>query len=115
MKKVFFLLVSMIICGSFYSCSGDDDDKEKQENAVKFKVYSNTKGVPITISGSYGGQLIIKDYWERDYVTKQWVVELSATCEVETVLISCEIYVNGKLKERNDGNNHVRVSVRVKE
>lgn len=108
------LILFSFICIFFYSCSDDDDEylkRDNQENRITFKVRSNTPGVPITIDEFYGGVLIIKDYWEGEYVTKRYGAQFTANCEDKTVLITGEIYVNGKLKLRRDGNGQVRLIV----
>ena len=115
--SVVFILLSILFGSVLDSCSGDDDggyEKEKnQENTVMFKVYSNTPGVPITVSGM-GDDKIIKDYWEGETVTKNAVVQICATCKDKTVLMTCEIYVNGKLKVRAEGNSYVLREYRIK-
>lgn len=101
-----------------YSCSDDDDGgaskKEAQENEITFKVFSNTPDVPITISEFYGGTLVIKNSWEGSYTTKRWATQFTATCKDETVLITGEIYVNGKLKMKREGNKYIQLIVDVK-
>ncbi|MDR1501573.1 MAG: hypothetical protein LBT43_03860 [Prevotella sp.] len=113
--KLFFILLSIIFLTSFYSCSDEDDGgyikKENQENEIRFKVYSNTSGVPVTISEFYGGTLVIKDYWEGGYVTKQYGAQFSVSCQDETVLLTGEIYVNGKLRLKKDGNKYIQLIV----
>ncbi|MDR2913484.1 MAG: hypothetical protein LBV74_01380 [Tannerella sp.] len=121
MKNSFLLIfISIFICGSFNSCSEEDDDGgysklKNQENTIKFKVYSNTPGVPITLSDFYFGRLIIKDHWEGVFRTKDWGTNIEASCEDETVLITGEIYVNGELKLKKEGNRHLRLGLTIKE
>lgn len=118
--KIICVLLSIVVCGFLYSCSNEDDDggyaKERDhENTIIKKVFSNTPGVPITINGLQGGgDLIIKDSWEGMYITKNYVVQLEADCKDEKVLMTCEIYVNGKLRSRKDGNSSVMLEVVVK-
>ncbi len=115
--KIISVLLSIIICSSLYSCSNEDGDggyarRRDQENAIMFRVYSNTPDVPITISEFYGGTLIIKDSWKGEYITKQYSTQFAATCKDETVLITGEVYVNGKLKLKKDGNKYIRLIVK---
>lgn len=119
-KVLLLILISIFICGSFYSCSGEDDDfgyskLNNQENTIKFKVYSNTPGVPVKLSDFYfGTSLIIKDYWEGEFITKGWHTGFDASCEDETVLITGEIYVNGKLKLRREANRYLTLDLTIK-
>jgi hypothetical protein len=116
-KNLFFLL-SLIICCSFSSCSKDDDGgyskKENQENVVKLKISTNTPGIPIKLNCYFGQPLIIKDNWEKKYITKQYGAQLTATCDDNAVLITAEIYVNGKLRKRSEGNNYIMLGVDIK-
>lgn len=111
-------LVYMFVFCILSSCSRDyDGGYEKlnnQENEVVFKVYSNTLGVPIDLTGGKEGVLTIKDYYEATWITKAWSVGITARCDDETVLITLEIYVNGKLKEKKSGNRYVRAGATLK-
>lgn len=117
-KIVFLLLLSSIFCGSFFSCSEDDDGgyakKQNKENTVLFKVYSNTPTAPITIQDIPEGYLIIKDHWERQFVTKLYGAQFSASCDDKDVLITGEIYVNGKLLLKREGNRYISLNVDFK-
>lgn len=117
-KNLLIILLPFFICCLFSSCSEDDDGgyskKLNQENVIKFKVISNTLDAPVTISEFYGGNLIIKNSWENEFVTKDYGTHFFATCENETVLMTGEIYVNGKLKLRKEGNKRIELSVNVK-
>lgn len=114
--KIILVLLSIIICNSFCSCAGEDDDggfarRRDQENIILKKVLSNTPGIPITITGINGKYLIIKDSWEGEYVTKKSVVQLEAKCKDKRVLMTCEIYVNGKLRLKKEANSYVMLEV----
>lgn len=116
-REVLVLFFIIISC-SFYSCSEDGDggfsNRQNQENVVKLKVWSNTPGVPIRLDCHFGQPLTIKDKWEGEYVTKQYGAQLTAICDDNTVLITTEIYVNGKLKKRKEGNSYVMLGVDLK-
>lgn len=112
-SKISLILIPLFIGLCVLSCSDDDEPYKKrdQENNIKFKVYSNTPEALIVISEFYGGTLIIKDHWEGGYTTKQYGTQFSATCEDGTVLITGEIYVNGKLRLKRDGNKYIKLVV----
>ncbi|MUP36832.1 hypothetical protein [Labilibaculum euxinus] len=114
--KVILIFLSILVCGSFYSCSNEDDDggyakRRDQENTIKYKVSINTSDVPVSIRGINGLSLIIKDSWEGEYVTKKSLVQFEARCKDENVLITCEIYVNGKLRLKREGNAYVMLEI----
>ncbi len=119
LKKLAIILYTIVGC-CFLSCSKEDDDGgysklANQENKVEFKVYSNTIGVPIKLSGvGQSGYLTIKDYYEEQFVTKNWGAGFEARCDDPTVLMTGEIYVNGKLKSRIAANERLKISVTIK-
>lgn len=105
-----FLLIS-ILC--LYSCS-DDIDIYEQENIVTYKVYSNTPGEPMTISGAGCLNLVIKDKWEKTELTKDFKVRMEVTCKDRNTLMTGEIYVNGKLKIRKEANSLLMIGLQIK-
>ena len=84
------------------------------ENKVTYKFYTNTPGVPVTLTECVGsvGKLIIKENWEQTSITKWQYASMKATCEDPNTLLTCEIYVNGRFWGREQGNRYVRI-VRV--
>ena len=106
------MIYSMVLC----SCEKENGyaKKEKKENQVTMKVFCNTSGVPVRIYGYKYGGLIIKDQWEGEFVTKDWEVQLVAYCNDKTELVTLEIYVNGKLKSRGEGNSYVAIGAKLK-
>jgi hypothetical protein len=110
--KIILTLFSVVFILFLVSCSKDDDGA----NEVTLKVYSNTVGVPIRLSG--GGidsnYLTIKDYYEKRWSTDWDKTYLSARCDDETVLITVEVYINGKLKKMEVGNSLVEVYYNIK-
>ena len=109
-----FCLISLLLLCSLSSCSKDDDGGyaklANQENTITYKIYSNTQGVPITLQSG----LVIKDYWETTFVTKEYSAQIVATSDDPNVLITGEIYVNGKLKARNEKNSSLRITYQIK-
>lgn len=109
-KGLVFILFSFFFCYTLISCSDDDEGyskRDNEENVVKFRVSSNTENVPIILSDFLGGTITIKNSWEGEFVTKGYGAHISAACEDETVLMTVEIYVNGKLKSRKEGNRYI--------
>jgi hypothetical protein len=109
-QRVLGALFSILFFISFISCSKDDADLENQENEIEYKVYSNTKGVPMTLENG----LIIKDYWSEKFVTKGWTAQIVVTCKDPTVLITAEIYVNGVLKAKGEKNSFLSIGYQIK-
>lgn len=113
MKTRIILLIFSFITSAIL-CSCDKEDKEKKENQVTAKVVSNTFGVPVRVSGFGETELIIKDKWEKKIYTKDWSIRLEAQCDTPTVLLTVEIYVNGKLRDKGEGNKHAVAYVKLK-
>lgn len=113
-SKISLILISLFIGFCFLSCSDDDEPfrKREQDNKVTFKVYSNTPDALIVISEFYGGTLTIKGHWEGEYSTKQYATQFTATCKDETVLLTGEIYVNGELRLKQEGNKYIQLIVK---
>lgn len=95
----------------FLSCSKDDGTNE-----VTLKVYSNTAGVPITLSGGGipGNYLVVKDNFEKRWRTDWDQTYITVRCDDKTVLITVEVYINGKLKEKEHGNSFVEIYYLIK-
>ncbi|WP_132430934.1 hypothetical protein [Natronoflexus pectinivorans] len=105
------LLLSVVFFITLFSCSKDDNGT----NEVTLKVFSNTADVPIILMGGFPKeQLTIKDYYEECWHTDWGQTYVKARCDDETVLITIEVYINGKLKERGVGNGFLRVDFNIK-
>jgi len=101
------ILVFLLSFSMLSSCVSDED----KEYSVRQVVYSNTKGVPITLNDY---RLVIKDFWEKtDIYPSRSYSEIVALSDDKTVLITAEIYVNGKLKAREEGNGYVKASYQM--
>ncbi|MDO4779544.1 MAG: hypothetical protein Q3992_00795 [Bacteroides sp.] len=113
MRKYIILVITSLLF--LQSCDNEDytDLRYVEVNVIR-KVYTNTPGVPIIISPYKGGELIIKENWEHSYKTKNYFAGLDASCDNKTVLITLEIYKNGKLLDRIQGNGKVSISCRLK-
>ena len=105
--KLFFLLTLIAGLFSFSSCSDDEN------MTVKYVVRSNTPGAPIAVSYSHPRKnLVIKDYWERTFVIERPrndYVTCVGKSEDPNVLITCELYIDGKLRAKEEGNKSVSV------
>lgn len=116
MKHLYFFLFVFIL-GGLSSCSDEDDYKklDNQVNTVTFKVYSNSPGVPVTLTDCCPGPyLIIKNSWERTVSTMDYVAQIEAECEDKNTLITGEIYINGRLKRRSESNRFLKFAVPIK-
>lgn len=105
--KLFFLLTLIVGLFSLSSCSDDE------HMTVKYVVRSNTPGAPIAVYYSHPRKkLVIKDYWERTFVVQR-PLNAYVTCVGESgdsnVLITCELYIDGKLRAKEEGNKSVSV------
>jgi hypothetical protein len=96
----------IVICINLISCSDDTDNIK-----VEYRVYSNTKGALVRLAGPE--IVTIKDYWEYHHIGSTGeTAQVDARCDDLTVLITCEIYLNGKLKSKMNGNGFATASVR---
>lgn len=105
--KNILTLFLLAICINLISCSDDKDDIK-----IEYRVYSNTKGALVNLAGPE--VITIKDYWEyhRTGSRGEGTAQVDAYCDDLTVLITCEIYLNGKLKSKMNGNGFATASVR---
>ncbi len=80
--------------------------KEDTENTITVKFYSNSDTAPVYITGGGTGEpyLIVKKKWENTYTTENDCAGFDARCDDMEVLLTGEIYVNGKLKQRKYAN-----------
>ncbi|WP_241276336.1 hypothetical protein [Belliella calami] len=100
-------IILLIFCVNFSSCTEDSDNYK-----VEYKVYSNKKDIPIRLSSPK--VIIIKDYWEYQSIgIIGGTAQIEARCDDQNVLITCEIYINGKLKSKMDGNGFSTVRTRI--
>ncbi|MCH7403470.1 hypothetical protein ACFOUP_04725 [Belliella kenyensis] len=106
--KSILILFIIFSCTILSSCESDDD----KEYSVRKVVYSNTEGAQITLSDI---GLVIKDFWESsaNYKSRSYA-EVVAICDDPAVLITTEIYVNGKLRARKEGNGYVKIAHQMK-
>ncbi len=106
MKKIlqFFLVLGIGLL--LFSCSNDDDGF----NTVTIKVYCNTPGVPVRVTGlGSKGYLTIKDFYEETFRTEVRRFTLKARCDDEDALVTIEIYVNGKLSQKRSDNSFLSI------
>lgn len=103
-------IMLLLICAAMSSCI-EEKDLNEEEHLVEYRVYSNTKGALISLS-QY--DLKIKDYWDKKYVTKGYFAQIVARCDDPTVLITAEIYVDGKLKAKGQENGYLDINYRIK-
>lgn len=112
--KGLLILLTVIICSSLSSCSKDEDGgfskHANEQHRVVLKVFSNTKGIPFSVQSG----LIVKDYWESEYDTKESFTQINARCDDATVLLTGEIYVDGKLKLKSEANSYLILSASLK-
>lgn len=111
----FCFLISFFI---FTSCRGDEDEfeqKEKQENVVKYKVFCNNPIVHINIWQGKDIPQIAIGTWETSFSTKAYVTGLTVTCpEDKKATIKIQIYVNNKFIREISGYPPIKLHYRLK-
>ncbi len=107
-----FLVAGLLMAGSKKKYKGKNCQAVKK-NRVKLVVKSNTPSIPVRVSSYVVEPILIKDFWEISFCTKDTCIELDATCTDKTVLLTLEVFVNGRLRETNYGNGYVRVALKL--
>ncbi|MFV0506292.1 MAG: hypothetical protein ACK5L5_06225 [Bacteroidales bacterium] len=107
--KTIIILV-IISLATFVSCV--EEDVHNQENEVTIKVLSNTPDAIISID--YPKELRVKSGWKYSYKTLDYLIRYSLRCKDSDVLISTEVYINGKLRVKDEGNSYLRVECQIK-
>lgn len=117
-SKIVAILLFMLASVGFSSCSEDDDGGyakwAAQKNTVKFKIYTNTPGAPVDLYSYFGSPLRIKDSFEGEFVTDRTFVGFLVSGDDGDVLITGEIYVNGRLVEKRHANYRLYMETRLK-
>jgi hypothetical protein len=117
-SKIVAILLFMLASVGFSSCSEDDDGgyakRAAQKNTVKFKIYTNTPGAPVDLYSYFGSPLRIKDSFEGEFVTDRTFVGFLVSGDDGDVLITGEIYVNGRLVEKRHANYRLYMETRLK-
>ncbi|MCH7399842.1 hypothetical protein MM236_17745 [Belliella sp. DSM 107340] len=104
--KVLSLLLIFLIMGSCI-----EEDLDEKEQLLEYRVYSNTEGALISLTDY---SLTVKDYWEKKFVTKGYYGQIVARCDDPKVLITAEIYVDGKLRAKMEKNSYLNLTHRIK-
>ncbi len=114
--KFIFFLFTVISCCILSGCEKEDEytKKKNKVNRVTLKVFSNDPCAPVTVYGYETIGLVIRSKWEKEVFTKAWFTQLEAQCNDPTVLLTVEIYVNGKLKRRREDNGFAGITVKLK-
>lgn len=108
MKSILMILY-LLVCITLSSCV--EEDLNDKEHLVEYRVYSNTEGALISLT-SYS--LTITDYWDKQFVTNGYYGQIVARCDDPTVLITAEIYVDGKLRAKMEKNSYLNLTHRIK-
>lgn len=115
MKRFITLALASLSLFIFSASCSKEVDIWEVENEVTYKFYTNTPGQPVVLMDCVEGPyLIVKENWERTIRTKNQYVGMDVTCEDPYTLLTCEIYVNGKLRRRKQGNRRVYISIVLK-
>ena len=84
--------------------------KGEKQALVKFVVRSNTPEAVVRVMTSFNNEpILIKSYWEKSglvTVESGTYVRIGASCKDPEVLLTTQIYVNGKLKAERDANSN---------
>lgn len=113
MYRILRLFTVLTIALFTISCNSDETSIEDQLNTVTYKVMANGDS-PFTINGFHHTNLTTRHKWERTEQTKDYYASISVNCDDPTVLITIEIYKNGKLIERREANSRLNINVPLK-
>ncbi len=117
MRNLIFISTALfVLVGLFQSCSKDEVSLNDKENSVKVVVDANTTDVPIFIEGFPIGAYPIKvrGHWENEDKTKLFAIRSAVRCEDESVLLTIKIFVNGKLRKKEEGYSEINAWVDLK-
>lgn len=106
MLKFLKLLLSFaFVFGVFTQCS----ESEERTWRVTYIVDSNTLDVPIRVVGAdpRSTYIVVKGHYENTITTDAGIVSMVARCDDPNVLITLQIFVNGKRKDVVSGNGRV--------
>lgn len=105
MKHCKLVLFCCLVLAALISCSKTDD----HTNRVTYIVESNNSDVPIRVVGAdpRSTYIVVKGHYENTITTDVDVVSMVANCDDPNALITLEIRVNGKRKDRVSGNGRI--------
>jgi hypothetical protein len=111
--KNLLILYSIVVCCIFNSCSKDDSSSIHE---VEVRVSSNTPDALVNVLIRPGnGEIQMKDKWKfiQFIDTDEFdSIDVGANCPDKDVLITVEIYVDGKIKKMGAWNGAYHVGYR---
>jgi len=113
MKKFIFNLLFVCLATVLFISCDDEIDLSEQVNNVTYKVKTDSE-VSFIINGFHGNNLVTKGNWEHSEKTKETFAMLCISCDSASALLSVEIYKNGKLLKKQEGNSFINVKARLK-
>lgn len=113
MAKIRFILIAL--CSVLlFSCSKDEVDLDDVTNVVNFKVTSDSPNQPFEISATDGYHFKTSGNWEKKITTKNYFASLIIECDNPNTLLKGQIYVNGILVRKKEGNQYIHIGLRLK-
>lgn len=113
MAKIRFILIAL--CSVLlFSCSKDEVDLDDVTNVVNFKVTSDSPNQPFEISATDGYHFKTSGNWEKTITTKNYFASLIIECDNPNTLLKGQIYVNGILVRKKEGNQNIHIGLRLK-
>lgn len=115
MKRILPCSILLLSFASLCSSCAEEDIAEI-ENKVTYKFYTSAPGQSVKLQQCVGSRtpLNVTTNWERTAITKAKYAVMEASCEEPNTLLTCEIYVNNKLKVKKQRNKWIRISVTLK-
>jgi len=105
------------------SCSSDHDGGysklENENHHIKIEISISEPDVPVFVVSS-AGSIYIKDHWEYEYDTKNYIEQFSARVKDDEnhtgrqVFIKGSIYIDGKLKKTLTLDTFLEITTRIK-
>ena len=114
MKKILFVLLLFITMAFSYSSCSKETDLDEQKHRVEVRVKGDKEGVKIRMDSYFGTPMYFTESFEGEFITDAYCLSFDVFCDEPYVLLTLEIYVDGKLKVKRYGNRMVKSVIRIK-
>lgn len=111
----FFTLCAALLA---ISCEDPNDIEsikrlDKQVNEVTCKVYANSYEL-VNLSECVAEPIVFRHDWMKTFETTNYRVQIRAVCDDPYTRLTGEIYVNGKLKKKQEANGFLTMGLWLK-
>ena len=113
MRKNIFLLLLVTLISFVTSCS-KETDLDDQKHSVEYKIWTDDPNATVCMVSYFGAPLYFKGSFEGQFVTDEYQLSFDARCDDPYVLMTLEIYVDGKLKQKLYRNHSLHTVIRIK-